>query len=143
MPHAYNSTDLVNDFKFFETGYILIDEKRYDVEEISINSSRDMTPYHVAAQRDPIDQRPGKNKIEFSMKRAFSDATLSNLYDYAPSQTTLHLNSLLKDMDTFGQITKKKIVNEQSSTHLFLDSINLLYVPVQLSVQWCCLDESK
>ena len=81
MPHAYNSTDLVNDFKFFETGYILIDKKRYDVEEISINSSRDMTPYHVAAQRDPIDQRPGKNKIEFSMKRAFSDATLSTLYD--------------------------------------------------------------
>jgi hypothetical protein len=40
-----------------------------------------MTPYHVAAQRDPIDQRPGKNKIEFSMKRAFSDATLSTLYD--------------------------------------------------------------
>lgn len=81
MPHAYNSTDVVNNFKFFETGYILIDDKRYDVEEISINTSRDMTPYHVAAQRDPIDQRPGKNKIEFSMKRAFSDATLSNLYD--------------------------------------------------------------
>lgn len=81
MPHAYNSTDVVNNFKFFETGYILIDDKRYDVEEISINTSRDMTPYHVAAQRDPIDQRPGKNKIEFSMKRAFSDATLSTLYD--------------------------------------------------------------
>lgn len=81
MPHAENSTDLINNFKFFETGYILIDERRYDVEEISINTSRDMTPYHVAAQRDPIDQRPGKNKIEFSMKRAFSDATLSNLYD--------------------------------------------------------------
>lgn len=81
MPHAYNSTDIINNFKFFETGYILIDEKRYDVEEISVNTSRDMTPYHVAAQRDPIDQRPGKNKIEFSMKRAFSDATLSTLYD--------------------------------------------------------------
>ena len=81
MPHAYNSTDLINNFKFFETGYILIDEKRYDVEENSINTSRDMTPYQVEAQRDPIDQRPGKNKIEFSMKRAFSDATLSNLYD--------------------------------------------------------------
>ena len=81
MPHAYNSTDIINNFKFFETGYILIDEKRYDVEEISINTSRDMTPYHVAAQRDPIDQRPGKNKIEFSFKRAFSDAILANMYD--------------------------------------------------------------
>jgi len=81
MPHAYNSTDPINNFNFFETGYIMIDGNRYDVEEISINTSRDMTPYHVAAQRDPIDQRPGKNKIEFSMKRAFSDATLSYLYD--------------------------------------------------------------
>ena len=81
MPHAYKSSDPINDFNFFETGYIMIDGHRYDVEEISINASRDMTPYHVAAQRDPIDQRPGKNKIDFSMKRAFSDATLSRLYD--------------------------------------------------------------
>ena len=81
MPHAYKSSDPINDFNFFETGYIMIDGHRYDVEEISINASRDMTPYHVAAQRDPIDQRPGKNKIDFSMKRAFSDATLSHLYD--------------------------------------------------------------
>lgn len=80
-PHAYKSSDPLNYFNFFETGYIMIDGNRYDVEEISINASRDMTPYHVAAQRDPIDQRPGKNKIEFTMKRAFSDATLSNLYD--------------------------------------------------------------
>ena len=80
-PHAEKSTDPINQFNFFETGYIMIDGHRYDVEEISINASRDMTPYHVAAQRDPIDQRPGKNKIEFSMKRAFSDATLSRLYD--------------------------------------------------------------
>ena len=38
---------------------------------------------------------------------------LSIGYDYAPSQATSHLNSLLKDMDSFGQIIKKKIENEQ------------------------------
>ena len=92
-PHADNSTDPINRFKFFETGYIMIDGHRYDVEEISINSSRDMTPYHVAAQRDPIDQRPGKNKIEFSMKRAFSDATLSHLYDQCCVFDLLLLNN--------------------------------------------------
>ena len=83
-PHAQGaggSGDWVNNFNFFETGYIMIDGHRYDVEDISINASRDMTPYHVAAQRDPIDQRPGKNKIDFSMKRAFSDATLAHMYD--------------------------------------------------------------
>lgn len=93
MPHAYNSTDPINNFNFFETGYIMIDGHRYDVEEISINTSRDMTPYHVAAQRDPIDQRPGKNKIEFSMKRAFSDATLSYLYDACCKFDLLLLNN--------------------------------------------------
>ena len=93
MPHAYNSNDPRNDFNFFETGYIMIDGNRYDVEEISINTSRDITPYHVAAQRDPIDQRPGKNKIEFSMKRAFSDATLSYLYDSCCKFDLLLLNN--------------------------------------------------
>ena len=78
MPSADYGGENIN---FFETGYIIIGKRRFDVEEISINASRDITPYHVAAQRDPIDQRPGKNKIEFSMKRAFSDATLSRLYD--------------------------------------------------------------
>jgi len=77
MPSALNGEN----FNFFETGYIIIGNRRFDVEEISINTSRDMTPYHVAAQRDPIDQRPGKNKIEFTMKRAFSDAILAKMYD--------------------------------------------------------------
>lgn len=79
MPSAIdNGAETIN---FFETGYIIIGKKRFDVEEISINASRDITPYHVASQRDPIDQRPGKNKIEFSFKRAFSDAILANMYD--------------------------------------------------------------
>lgn len=78
MPSADYGGENIN---FFETGYIIIGKKRFDVEEISINASRDMTPYHVAAQRDPIDQRPGKNKIEFSFKRAFSDAILAHMYD--------------------------------------------------------------
>ena len=59
------------EINFFETGYIMIGNKRYDVEEISINQSRDMNPYHVASQRDPIAQRPGRNKIDFSFKRAY------------------------------------------------------------------------
>lgn len=75
------TTDNGQSFNFFETGYILIGNKRFDVEEISVNASRDLTPYHVAAQRDPISLRPGKNKIEFTMKRAFSDAILAKMYD--------------------------------------------------------------
>ena len=40
---------------------------------------------------------------------------LSKYYDYKPSEATSHLNSLLKDMDIFGEITKKKIEQERVS----------------------------
>ena len=73
----------VRDTKFFETGYIIIGKNIFDVEEISINQSRDLNPYHVASQRDPIDQRPGRNKIDFSFKRAFGDKIFSSLYKHA------------------------------------------------------------
>ena len=40
---------------------------------------------------------------------------LSKYYDYQPSEATSHLNSLLKDMDNFGEITKNKIEQEKVS----------------------------
>ena len=40
---------------------------------------------------------------------------LSKNYDYKPSEATVHLNNLLKDMDNFGEITKKKIEQEKAS----------------------------
>jgi len=70
----------VGDTRFFETGYILINGKAFDVEEISINLSRDLNPYHVASQRDPIDQRPGRTKIDFSFKRAFGDKIFLSMF---------------------------------------------------------------
>lgn len=70
-----------NSLNLFETGYILIGGQRFDVEEISVNRSRDLNPYHVASQRDPIDQRPGKTKIDFSCKRAFSDMIFAKMFD--------------------------------------------------------------
>lgn len=90
----------------FETGYIVIGNKRLDVEEISVNVSRDYTPYHVAAQRDPIDQRPGKNKIEFSFKRAFSDTFLSQLYDNMCKFTMILMNNDPVGFDGSGTAQK-------------------------------------
>lgn len=119
------NTNLSNQFTFFETGYILINDERYDVEEISINASRDMTPYHVAAQKDPIAQRPGKNKIEFSFKRAFSNAILSNMYDTccvfdlilvncdaASDQQLLLLKDCRLTQDNIGPINGSDVVSQ-------------------------------
>lgn len=80
MVKAKNSSDDIN---LFETGYIMLAGTRFDVEEISINRSRDLTPYHVAAQKDPISQRPGKTKIDFSFKRAFSSTVLAQVFDHS------------------------------------------------------------
>lgn len=77
----------------FETGYIIIGSKRFDVEEISVNRSRDLNPYHVAAQRDPISQRPGKTKIDFSFKRAFSDTILAKMFDKCCTFSMLLVNN--------------------------------------------------
>ena len=95
---AEGSTDVI---RFFETGYIVIGKTRFDVEEISINASRDMNPYHVAAQRDPIDQRPGKNKIDFSFKRAFGDTVLAKIYDNCCVFTMILFNN---DPDTDQEV---------------------------------------
>ena len=40
---------------------------------------------------------------------------LSKYYDYKPTEATVHLNNLLKDMDNFGEITKKNIEQEKAS----------------------------
>ena len=79
-----SSVSGVETTQFFETGYIVLQagstSKILDVEEVSINLSRDLNPYHVASQRDPIDQRPGRTKIDFSFKRAFGDKVLLSMF---------------------------------------------------------------
>lgn len=77
---AKSSVSNVAETRFFETGYIIINKRAFDVEEISINLSRDLNPYHVASQRDPIDQRPGRTKIDFSFKRAFGDKIFLSMF---------------------------------------------------------------
>lgn len=77
---AQSSVAGVKSTQFFETGYIIVNETIFDVEEISINLSRDLNPYHVASQRDPIDQRPGRTKIDFSFKRAFGDKIFLSMF---------------------------------------------------------------
>lgn len=129
------------EINFFETGYIMIGTKRYDVEEISINQSRDMNPYHVASQRDPIAQRPGRNKIDFSFKRAFGDTVFMRMYqkncvftmvlfnnDYSGTgdsgQRLLMLTGCRLSQDNIGPINGGDIVSEDiqgSATSIELD----------------------
>ena len=103
MVSAKGSSAEIN---FFETGYILINDTRFDVEEISINMSRDMNPYHVAAQRDPVDQRPGRNKIDFSFKRAFGDAVFLKIYQNSCNFEFVLINNDAANVDGTGEAQK-------------------------------------
>ena len=120
-----SSVQGVGETRFFETGYILVNGKAFDVEEISINQSRDMNPYHVASQRDPIDQRPGRNKIDFSFKRAFGDQVFLKLYqscctftlilmnnDAATAQKVVALEGCRLSQDNIGPVNGGDIVSE-------------------------------
>lgn len=110
---------------FFETGYIIINKKRFDVEEISVNLSRDLNPYHVASQRDPIDQRPGRTKIDFSFKRAFGDKIFLSMFmqnctfklilvnnDADVAQEVLMLTGCRLSQDNIGPVNGGDIVSE-------------------------------
>ena len=115
----------VGETRFFETGYILINEKAFDVEEISINLSRDLNPYHVASQRDPIDQRPGRTKIDFSFKRAFGDKVFLSIFtqnctfsmtlvnnDADEAQKVVRLTGCRLSQDNIGPVNGGDIVSE-------------------------------
>lgn len=90
--------------KFFETGYIVVGNTILDVEEISINQSRDLNPYHVASQKDPIAQRPGRNKIDFSFKRAFGDKIFLSLYQHACSFDIILFNNDVEGGEKIGTL---------------------------------------
>lgn len=133
--------DEVQPINFFETGYIMIKDKRYEIEEISINQSRDLNPYHVASQRDPIAQRPGRNKIDFSFKRAFGDTVFARMYQsncvftmllFTNDQTSnngtgtklLELRGCRLSQDNIGPINGGDIVSEDiqgSATQIVYD----------------------
>lgn len=66
---------------YFESGFIMIGSTRIEVEEITINASMDSNPYYSSSDRAPKSIRLGKEKVEFTLKRAFSDNILSKIYD--------------------------------------------------------------
>lgn len=62
-------------------GYILLGKStRINVEEVSFNLSRDLTRRYNTGVVQPAAIIPGQEKIEFTIKRVFSDATINKIY---------------------------------------------------------------
>ena len=60
---------------------------------------------------------------------------LSKYYDYNPSEATCQINSLLKDMDNYGELIKKKIIQEKNSNpNKFISVEEALSISVQNNI---------
>ena len=94
---------------YFETGYIIINSNKFRVQEITINSTRDLNPYYVSDLKRPISIRSGRKKIEFTCKRAFSDAILSKIYEYDCEFTMILFNADPEEDQKLITLTKCRL----------------------------------
>ena len=63
-------------------GYILLGQKtRIEVEEVSVDLSRDLKEHYNSGVSKPAALIPGNEKIDFKVKRIFSDVTLAKIYE--------------------------------------------------------------
>ena len=70
-----------NATRLWLNGYILIGTStRIPVQEVSVDLSRDLKEYYSAGSPDASALIPGQNKIEFSIKRVFSNTVMAQIY---------------------------------------------------------------
>ena len=67
--------------RLWTNGYILLGKNtRIEVEEVSIDLSRDLKEHYNSGSNTPSTLIPGQEKIDFKIKRIFSNTTLMHVY---------------------------------------------------------------
>lgn len=67
--------------RLWTNGYILLGKNtRIEVEEVSIDLSRDLKEHYNSGSNTPSTLIPGQEKIDFKIKRIFSNTTLMQVY---------------------------------------------------------------
>lgn len=75
-------------------GYILLGQKtRIEVEEVSVDLSRDLKEHYNSGVSKPAALIPGNEKIDFKVKRIFSDVTLAKIYEKRCSFSMILFNN--------------------------------------------------
>lgn len=75
-------------------GYILLGQKtRIEVEEVSVDLSRDLKEHYNSGVSKPAALIPGNEKIDFKIKRIFSDVTLAKIYEKRCSFSMILFNN--------------------------------------------------
>lgn len=70
-----------NATRIWTNGYIIIGKNtRIEVEEVSVDLSRDLKEHYNSGSNTPAMLIPGQEKIDFKIKRIFSNTTLTQVY---------------------------------------------------------------
>lgn len=59
-----------NDLRLFELGQITFNGKQIYLEEITVNVTRDLAEYYTTDSFDAKEIRPGRKKIDFTIRKA-------------------------------------------------------------------------
>lgn len=67
--------------RLWTNGYIILGKNtRIEVEEVSVDLSRDLKEHYNSGSNTPSTLIPGQEKIEFKIKRIFSNTTMIKVY---------------------------------------------------------------
>lgn len=70
-----------NATKLWTNGYIILGKNtRIEVEEVTLDLSRDLKEHYNSGSNTPATLIPGQEKIEFKIKRIFSNTTMMKIY---------------------------------------------------------------
>lgn len=70
-----------NSTQLWLNGYIILGTNiRIDIQEVTVNQSRDLNENYNAGASKASALVPGKEKIEFTIKRVFSNTTMMAIY---------------------------------------------------------------
>lgn len=70
-----------NATRLWTNGYLILGKStRIEVEEVSIDLSRDLKEHYNSGSNTPSTLIPGQEKISFKVKRIFSNTTLTQVY---------------------------------------------------------------
>ena len=115
-----NSNNNMNNFNINNNMNNMILNNNNNMNNINLNNNNNMNNLNI---NNDIQNNFNINNENFNnnQQNVLNDIInthtlkLSQYYDYKPSEATNHLNSLLKDMDAFGEIIKNKIEQEKVS----------------------------
>lgn len=67
--------------RLWTNGYIILGKNtRIEVEEVSVDLSRDLKEHYNSGSNTPSTLIPGQEKIDFKIKRIFSNTTMMKIY---------------------------------------------------------------